>query len=85
MATAEIDLQGTKAYAVGNPGEGFKYVVDIVLNTSRLYNAFGCAGMIRRAYLEALNFARLRQCFGKPIIEFPLVRNTIETVTSSRE
>lgn len=77
MATAEIDLQGTEAYAVGQSGEGFKYVVDIVLNTSRLYNGFGCAGMIRRAYGEALQFARLRSCFGKPILNFPLVKRAL--------
>lgn len=77
MATAEIDLKGLIAYPVGKPGEGFKYVVDIVLNTSRLYNGFAAAGMTRRAYLEALSFSRYRQAFGKKIGEFPLIRRSL--------
>ncbi|MCB1153784.1 acyl-CoA dehydrogenase family protein [bacterium] len=77
MASAEIDLNGLVAYAVGEPGEGFKYVVDIVLNTSRVYNAFASAGLVRRAYMEALAFAKTRTAFGTTIIHFPLVKRAI--------
>lgn len=77
MATGEVDLDGLIAYPVGNPGEGFKYVVDIVLNTSRLYNGFAAAGMTNRAYWEALSFAATREAFGQKIIEFPLVKRSI--------
>lgn len=80
MATAEMDLKGMLAYAVGEPGEGFKYVVDIVLNTSRLYNGFAAAGITRRAYLEALGFARARRAFGRPVVEFPLVKRTLASL-----
>jgi len=77
MATGEFDLDGTVAWAVGKPGEGFKYVVDIVLNTSRLYNAFAAAGMARRAYVEAKSFAAHRDAFGAPIAAYPLVKRSL--------
>jgi alkylation response protein AidB-like acyl-CoA dehydrogenase len=77
LASAEIDLNGLVAYPVGGVGEGFKHVVDVVLNTSRLYNGFAAAGMTRRAYLEASSFARHRKAFGHPIADFPLIRRSL--------
>lgn len=77
MASAEIDLEGLVAHAVGGEGEGFKLVVDIVLNTSRLYNGFAAAAMTRRAWLEARSFARRRQAFGARIDGFPLIRRSL--------
>jgi hypothetical protein len=53
-----------------------------VLNTSRWLNAVGCAGLMRRAYLEASSFARFREAFGRPIAEFPLVRENLAVMRS---
>ncbi|MCB0420556.1 MAG: acyl-CoA dehydrogenase family protein [Bdellovibrionales bacterium] len=77
MASAEIDLNGLIAYPVGSFDDGFKNVVEIVLNTSRLYNAFASAGLTQRAYMEAKSYAEIRSAFGKTINEFPLVQKTI--------
>jgi alkylation response protein AidB-like acyl-CoA dehydrogenase len=77
MASAEIDLNGLVAYAVGKAGEGFKHVVDIVLNTSRLYNGFAAAAIVRRSHVEAKAFAAAREAFGKPIVQFPLIRRSL--------
>jgi alkylation response protein AidB-like acyl-CoA dehydrogenase len=53
-------------------------VVSIVLDTSRVHNAVIACGMMRRAYLEAQSFAIHRKAFGRPIIEYPLIRKTLE-------
>ncbi|MBI5607475.1 MAG: hypothetical protein HY902_01190, partial [Deltaproteobacteria bacterium] len=50
--------------------QGFHHVVDIVLNTSRLWNAMACCGMLWRSYREASGFARYRRAFGQPIGRF---------------
>ena len=77
MASAEIDLNGLEAFPVGDAGEGFKYVVDIVLNTSRLYNAFAAAGFMRRATVEGFSFAHSRRAFGQLISTYPLVQRSL--------
>ena len=59
------------------PEDGFRIAAGVVLNTSRWLNAFGSAGLMRRAYLEASRFARVRSAFGRPIGAFPLVRENL--------
>ena len=73
MASAEIDLHGAIAWPVGD----FRTVVNVVLNTSRLYNAVCSAGTMQRAWLEASGYAKARQAFGQPILQFPAVARTI--------
>ncbi len=77
MASAEIDFEDARAYAIGAPGDGFSISVDCVLNTSRWINALGSCGILRRAYVEASSFARVREAFGGSILRFPLVRETL--------
>jgi hypothetical protein len=48
-----------------------------VLNTSRWLNAFGSAGLMHRAYIEASSFSEHREAFGQPIGDFPLVRENL--------
>lgn len=73
MPSAEIDFEGAVAYAVGPVERGFHTVMKYVINTSRLYNSVGCAGIARRAHLVAEGYARHRQAFGQPVARFPLV------------
>lgn len=67
MASAEIDFDGARAWPVGD----FRDVVSVVLNTSRLYNAVACCGILQRAWREADAYARARTAFGHPILDFP--------------
>jgi alkylation response protein AidB-like acyl-CoA dehydrogenase len=80
MASGEMDFDGAVAYPIGKLDEGFKIAVGIVLNTSRFYNALGSSGAARRAYVEALTFARAREAFGAPIHIYPLVRETLARI-----
>lgn len=77
LASAELDFRDAVAYQVGDIDRGFKNVVELVLNTSRLMNAVACAGIMRRAYIEASTYACQRQAFGEPIANYPLVQETI--------
>lgn len=73
MASGEADFEGAWAEPIGPLDRGFKNVVSIVLNTSRLYNAVCCSGAITGAYREAATYAQHRRAFGEAIASFPLV------------
>lgn len=74
MASGEADFEGAVAYHMGEVGEGFKNMMELVINTSRIYNAVGCAGIGRRAFVTAQTYAKHRAAFGPAIIEYPLVQ-----------
>lgn len=73
MASGEVDWNGAHAWQLGPIDRGFYNVVEIVLDTSRLFNALATAGSTWRAFWEASTFARHRQAFGQPIADFAAV------------
>lgn len=73
MASAEIDFEGAWGHPVGD----FRRVVEVVLDTSRLYNAVCSAGMMQRAWREASAYAATRSAFGRPILAFPAIARTV--------
>ncbi len=73
MASGETDFNGAWAVRVGD----FKATVEVVLNTSRLYNAICSAGCLQRATREAHHYADTRLAFGQPILKFPSVARII--------
>lgn len=85
LATGEIVFDGAVAYPIGPLEEGYRIAIGIVLNTSRWLNAVGSAGVMRRAWLEAAAFARERVAFGQPIVEFPLVRESLAVMRAEAE
>ncbi len=85
LATGEIVFDGAVAYPIGALEDGFRIAAGVVLNTSRWLNAVGSAAVMRRAYLEAASFARERVAFGQPIVEFPLVRESLAVMRSEAE
>ncbi len=80
MASGEADFLGAFAEPIGDLERGFKNVVEIVLNTSRIYNAICCAGGMQAAYREAKGFAAHRRAFGQRIDNYPLVQETLATL-----
>jgi acyl-CoA dehydrogenase len=82
MASGEIDFTDAVAYPIGGVDEGFKIVVELVLNTSRWTNALGSAGLLRRAYVEAWTFAQQRHAFGAAIGRYPLVLEALAEMKS---
>jgi len=77
MASAEVDFTGALAEPVGPLGQGFKNLMGIVLDTSRVHNAVAACGLMRRACIEAQGYARHRTAFGKPIIEHATVAQIV--------
>jgi hypothetical protein len=82
LASAELDFQDAVAYPVGAIERGFKTVVELVLNTSRLMNAVACAGVMRRVYIEAGGYACHREAFGETIANFPMVQEALADIMS---
>ncbi len=80
MASAEIDFDGALGWPIGHVDEGFHVAVEELLNTSRLLNALGSTGLMRRAYVEALTFAQHRSAFGRPIIDFATLRQLVASM-----
>ncbi|NHF74635.1 acyl-CoA dehydrogenase family protein [Paracoccus xiamenensis] len=76
MASGEIALEGAEAYLVGDPGQGFRQMTDMI-NMSRLANGVRSAGLMRRATSEALFIARHRKAFGKRLIDMPLMQRQL--------
>jgi acyl-CoA dehydrogenase len=77
LPTAEIDFEGAIAWAIGEPADGFKTLMNYVINTSRVHNAANACGFLHRAFLEARNYARQRNAFGGAIVNYPLVQETL--------
>jgi acyl-CoA dehydrogenase len=51
-----------------------------MVNVSRLSNGVRSAGLMRRAWRDAVCVARTRRAFGKPIAELPLLRRQLEKI-----
>ena len=84
LATGEIEFEGAVGYSLGPLEEGFKTAVG-VLNTSRWLNSLGSSGLMRRAYLEAVEFARERTAFGQSITAFPLIREHLAVMKAEAD
>jgi alkylation response protein AidB-like acyl-CoA dehydrogenase len=76
MASGEIRLEGAVGYPVGTLHNGFKQMLDQV-NLSRLSHGVRAAAMMRRCLNEALQAARGRAAFGRPVVSYPLMRRQL--------
>jgi acyl-CoA dehydrogenase len=76
MATGEVTLAGAFALPVGDLGQGFRQMAEMI-NVSRLSNAMRSAGLMRRALLEAVWHARHRHAFGRRLLDQPLLRRVL--------
>ena len=82
MASGECDFTGAVGYHMGEEGEGFRNMIELVINTSRIYNAVSTIAGGRRAYITAQTYALHRRAFGNAIIDYPLVQETIAGMRS---
>jgi len=80
MPTGEIEFSGALGEAIGPLGDGFRNLVGIVLDTSRVHNALAACGLMRRAFDEAAGYARRREAFGRPIAKFPAVQELLARI-----
>lgn len=82
LASAELDFRDAVAYPIGAIDAGFKNAVELVLNTSRLMNAFASMGFVARAYIESASYACTREAFGGTIANYPLVQEAVADIQS---
>ena len=71
--TCELVFKNAPAELVGQRKLGLIKYVMALMNGARLGIAAQSVGISESAYREALNYAKERQQFGKPIIKFPAV------------
>lgn len=76
LATGEIELDGAFAVELAPPPMGFTFMMH-ALGYSRVHNAAAAAGIQRRAFLEAYEYASGRVAFGAPIASFPMVQDVL--------
>ncbi|HWK25732.1 MAG TPA: acyl-CoA dehydrogenase family protein, partial [Solirubrobacter sp.] len=69
-ASAEVELDGTVGFLLGEPGRGVRAIIEMVQRT-RLDCVLGSAAGMRQAVAEAVWHARGREAFGALLIDQP--------------
>jgi alkylation response protein AidB-like acyl-CoA dehydrogenase len=73
MASAEVRFQDTVGKRLGQEGEGFKVMAQMI-NISRNYNSVAALAGNRRAIIEAWQYLNHRRTFGKRAVDHALIR-----------
>ncbi|MBM7648095.1 alkylation response protein AidB-like acyl-CoA dehydrogenase [Bacillus ectoiniformans] len=84
VPSAEVEFDGAAAYVVGDASKGFYYMME-ALNLSRVCNAVASLGIMKRAYLEAKQYAENRVTFGRKLMDFPMVKSTLTRLCAKQE
>jgi len=79
LPTAELELRGTPATLVGEPGRGVPTITRLI-NVTRLYNTVCAVGSLRRGLMLAQDYAKRRWVFGRPLAEQPLHLATLAEI-----
>ncbi|HYM01252.1 MAG TPA: acyl-CoA dehydrogenase family protein, partial [Blastocatellia bacterium] len=77
LPTAEIEFNGATGFPIGDVEDGFKTLMNYVINVSRVHNAISSCAFIHRAFLEARNYARQREAFGHTLTSYPLIQESL--------
>ncbi|NRA44579.1 MAG: acyl-CoA dehydrogenase family protein [Oligoflexales bacterium] len=71
-ATCELAYDGSKAWLIGEHGQGYRYMLDL-MNDSRLGVGFQGVGLMEACWRMAKEYANERETWGKPIAHHELV------------
>jgi len=77
MPTGEFEFDGALGEPIGRLEDGFRNLISIVLDTSRVHNALAACGAMRGAFVESWEFARRRTAFSRPVAEFPAMQELL--------
>ena len=83
-ASAEIEFDGTQAWAVGEEGRGVATIAAMI-NQTRLDCALGSAALMRQALAQAIHHARHRMSFGKALVDHPSMSNVLADLALESE
>ncbi|MFC6784721.1 acyl-CoA dehydrogenase family protein [Halobaculum halobium] len=84
VPTGEIEFRGATGYLIGEEGDGFRLMAEM-MNYERLTNATGALGVMGRALLEAKAHAANREAFGKRLDDHALMRRDLAELTVEYE
>lgn len=84
VPTAELMLHGTPAVAVAGERDGIRNIVPM-LTLTRTWNSICAASFMRRGVALALDYARRREAFGRPLARQPLHRQTLAAMQAEYE
>lgn len=76
LPTAELRLTGTPAKLVGGEGSGVRKISSL-FNITRVYNSICAIGHLRRALDLAQSYSRVREAFGRKLVDHPLHAATL--------
>jgi alkylation response protein AidB-like acyl-CoA dehydrogenase len=82
--TCEVVFDGSIGTRLGEKGEGFRAMLDL-MNNARLGVAAQAVGLGQAAFEDALAYAGERRQFGMPILQQPLVRTMLAKMSSHLE
>jgi len=68
----EVEFQDAWGVLLGEEGRGIRTIIEMATYT-RLDNALASAGFIRRAFVQALHYARERSAFGQLLVQQPIM------------
>ena len=71
-SSSEAEFYGAWGVLLGEEGRGVPTIIEMATFT-RLDNVLSSAGFIRRAFAQALHYARNRHAFGKALVEQPVM------------
>ncbi len=83
-ASSEVELHGTWAQMVGEPGRGVRTIIEMVGHT-RLDCVIGTAAGMRVAVTQAIHHATHRSAFGRRLLDQPLMRNVLSDLAVESE
>lgn len=84
LPTAELTLNGTPGFLVGEIGQGVKNI-STLLNVTRVYNSICATSHMRRGLDLLKSYSQKRIAFGKKIAEQPLHRQTLQNLEKTWE
>ncbi|GAA1912853.1 acyl-CoA dehydrogenase family protein [Microbacterium aoyamense] len=83
-ASAEIELDGTVGFLVGEPGRGVPAIIEMVQRT-RLDCVLGSAAGMRQSVAEAVWHARGRAAFGAKLVDQPAMTSVLADLALESE
>ncbi|MBM7094999.1 acyl-CoA dehydrogenase family protein [Bacillus sp. H-16] len=76
VPSGEVEFEGAEAYMIGEKERGFYYMME-ALNLSRICNAVASVGIMRRAYTESYSYASERDAFGRKLMDYPMIQDSL--------
>jgi len=83
-SSSEVEFVGAWGKMVGEEGRGIPTIIEMAAHT-RLNCVMGSASLIRQCVVQAINYARQRNAFGKLLSEQPLMRNVLADMALESE